>query len=195
MESDLKIWDDFRSGEKYALSHIYFQYVGLLYQYGRKFTKDSDLVKDTIQDLFFDLIRTRENLGPTDNIRFYLLCSFRRKLAQNLIKNQAAAPVQPVESTPNIVYSIEDELIGRESLSHRERIVQKCLDELNPRQREILYYRFTCNLEYDEICELMSLKYDSARKLVHRALESLKKIFSENNFIQLFIMITRKVLN
>lgn len=195
MESDLKIWDDFRKGEKYALSHIYHQHVGFLYQYGRKFSPNGDLVKDTIQDLFFDLKRTCENLGPTNNIRFYLMRSLRRKLVRNLEKEHLPVSEYSGGPTTTIVYSFEDELIDRENLNQRERLVQQCLQELNPRQREILYYRFTCNLEYDEICELMSLKYDSARKLVHRAIESLKRIFGENNFIQLFVMMTRYKLN
>jgi RNA polymerase sigma factor (sigma-70 family) len=186
LEADSKIWDDFRKGEKYALSHIYYQHVEMLYRYGKKFSKDNDLVKDTIQDLFFDLIRTRENLGTTDNIRFYLMRSFRRKLALNLKKNQIPECDEKIELLPTIIYSIEEELIGRESLSKRDRLIHNCLQELNPRQREILYYRYTCNLEYNEICDLMSLKYDSARKLVHRAIESLKKMLGSSDILQLF---------
>lgn len=192
LESDLKIWDDFRKGEKYALSHIYYQHVELLYRYGKKFSQDSDLVKDTIQDLFFDLIRTRENLGATDSIRFYLMRSFRRKLVQNLKKDQSPQNSINSEPEPAIVYSIEEEYIDRESLSKRDRLIQNCLQELNPRQREILYYRYTCNLEYNEICDLMSLKYDSARKLVHRAIESLKKMLGSSDILQLFFGIFPK---
>lgn len=186
MEHDKKIWDDFRKGEKYALSHIYYQHVELIFRYGKKFSQDSDLVKDTIQDLFFDLIRTRENLGATDNIRFYLMRSFRRKLVQNLKKDQPPQNSLNSDPEPAIVYSIEEEFIGRESLSKRDRLIQNCLQELNPRQREILYYRYTCNLEYEEICDLMSLKYDSARKLMHRAIESLKKMLGSSDILQLF---------
>jgi RNA polymerase sigma factor (sigma-70 family) len=186
LEVDSKIWDDFRAGKEYALSHVYYQHVDLLHRYGKKFSHDNDLVKDTIQDLFFDLIRTRKNLGATDNIRFYLMCSFRRKLIQNLKKNKQSDNFPQSNPEPSIIYSIEEELIGRESLSKRDRIIQNCLQELNPRQREILYYRYTCNLKYDDICELMSLKYDSARKLVHRAIESLKKMLCTRDILNLF---------
>jgi len=193
LKPDVKIWNDFRKGEKYALSHIYYQHVELLYRYGKKFSKDNDLVKDTIQDLFFDLLRTRENLGATDNIRFYLMRSYRRKLVQNLRKAQPSQNSVNSEPEPSIVYSIEEEFIGRESLSKRDRVIQNCLQELNPRQREILYYRFNCNLEYEEICELMSLKYDSARKLVHRAIESMKKMLGSSDILQLFYGIFPKI--
>ncbi|KAF0238607.1 MAG: ECF subfamily RNA polymerase sigma-24 [Prolixibacteraceae bacterium] len=181
MESDNKIWDDFRKGEKYALSHIYYQYVELLFRYGKKFSNDGDLVKDTIQDLFYDLIRTRKNLGATDNIRFYLMRSFRRKLVHKLKKDQLSQNFGNHDPEPTIVYSVEEEYMASESVSKRDQVIQNCLQELNPRQREILYYRFICNLEYEEVCELMSLKYDSARKLVHRALKSLKNMLNENN--------------
>jgi RNA polymerase sigma factor (sigma-70 family) len=188
LESDVKIWDDFRRGEKHALSYVYYKYVELLYRYGRKFSSDHDLIKDTLQDLFFDLIRTRQNLGPTDNIRFYLMRSFRRKLTVNMKKTSPDDNREFTDLQPDIVYSIEEELIERESLSRREILINQCLQDLHPRQREILYYRYTCNLSYEEICGLMSIKYDSARKLVFRALESLRNLVGDNSFIQLLVM-------
>jgi RNA polymerase sigma factor (sigma-70 family) len=155
----------------------------LLFRYGKKFTSDTDLVKDTIQDLFFDLIRTRENLGETNNIRFYLMRSFRRRLVVNLKKSEPRFGKDFYDVHPAIEYSIEDNLIGQEFQSESNRFVHNCLKELNPRQREILFYRFTCNFSYDEICELMSLKYDSARKLAFRAIESLRKMADEFVFL------------
>lgn len=188
MSTDKNIWDDFRQGNKYALSHIYYQNVNLLYRYGLKFTSDRSFIKDTIQDLFFDLIRTRQNLGPTDNIRFYLMRSFRRRLVKAMGRVPIAEGAGGDGTQPVIVYSVEEEFIGRETLTRQELFIRECLEELNPRQREIIYYRFTCNLGYDEICDLMSLKYDSARKLMHRALESLKKIAGEHNILHLLVM-------
>ena len=82
----------------------------------------------------------------------------------------------------NIVYSIEDEWIQKEELTKKEEIVRKVLAELSPKQREIIYYRFTCDFEYEQICEIMSMKYDSARKMVFRALKTLREHLTETNF-------------
>lgn len=174
VENDQIIWNDFRKGEKYALSHIYYQHVELLFSYGKKFTNDEGLVKDTIQDLFFDLIRTRENLGKTDSIRFYLMKSFRRKMTYNLKK--VFNLVDDHKQNLQITYSVEEELIYKESISKKEQRLHLGLQKLTPKQREILYYRYTCEFEYEQICELMSLKYDSARKLTFRALQTLREI-------------------
>lgn len=182
MRTDDTIWNDFRRGEMYALTQIYHQYGDFLFGYGMKFSHDRDLVKDTIQDLFFDLIRSRENLGYTNSIRFYLMRSFRRKLVDNLQKIQVTESLNFYEHLPRIDFSFDDEKSIVEISNLRERVVQENLKELNPRQREILYYRFCCNMNYEEICQIMSIKYDSARKLVHRALEALKARLKKESF-------------
>ena len=182
-ESDIQLWEDFRKGEKYALSHIYYHYVDLLFRYGKKFSTDNELIKDTIQDLFFDLIRTRENLGSTNHIYFYLIKAFRRKLLRSL--NGLAKLKETDEDLEliqaNITYSVEEDWIQKEQLSSKEEILMKGLAELSPKQREIIYYRFTCDFEYEQICEIMSIKYDSARKMVFRALKTLRKILTEED--------------
>lgn len=187
MKTDKKIWDDFRKGENYALSHVYFQHVQMLFRYGKKFSHDDELIKDTIQDLFFDLIRTRKNLGETDNICFYLMASFRRKLAKSVSRKVPLEYSGDRELAVEIVYSAEHDHIDREELTQREQTVNKALAELSPKQREILFYKFTCNFDYDQICEIMNLQYDSARKQVSRALKVMKEVLSGSN-IFLFIV-------
>ena len=181
---DSKLWEDFKKGEKYALSHIYFKYSDLLFRYGKKFSSDNELVKDTIQDLFFDLIRTRSSLGTTDHIYYYLIKAFRRRLFQNITgtKKIYLKDAEPEIQIANIIYSIEDEWINKEENEKKEEIIRKGLAQLSPKQREILYYRFTCDFEYDQICEIMSMKYDSARKMVFRALTTLREHLTESHF-------------
>lgn len=187
MKEDKQIWDDFRKGEDYALSHIYFQYAPFLFRYGRKFSQDEEMIKDVIQDLFFYLISARESLGTTDNIRFYLMASFRRRLA-DAIKQKAPLSYSDNEVlTAEIIYSAEHELIGKEELSHREQTVNNALAKLSPKQREILFYKFSCNFDYDQICEIMQLQYDSARKQVSRALKGLKEILVSSDMFVLFL--------
>lgn len=187
MKEDKQIWDDFRKGEDYALSHIYFQYAPFLFRYGRKFSQDEEMIKDVIQDLFFYLISARESLGTTDNIRFYLMASFRRRLA-DAIKQKAPLSYSYNEVlTAEIIYSAEHELIGKEELSHREQTVNNALAKLSPKQREILFYKFSCNFDYDQICEIMQLQYDSARKQVSRALKGLKEILVSSDMFVLFL--------
>jgi len=93
----------------------------------------------------------------------------------------------------SITYSYEEELIDRENLSRRDELVRKALNSLSPKQREILFYRFTCDFEYDQICEIMEMQYDSARKMIYRALKSLREYLTETDFV-FFYLHVRKFL-
>ncbi len=190
MQSDLTIWNDFREGKSYALSYIYCRNVELLYQYGRKFTRDDALIKDTIQEVFCNLIQARTALGETNNIRFYLMSVFKHRIIRYLHteKSREVRDGKVIPYELSITYSYEDELIGEEADYNKVRLIRKVLGTITPKQREILYYRYSCDYSYDEICKLMSIKYDTARKMVFRALKSLREHLEPADLIFLFLL-------
>lgn len=85
------------------------------------------------------------------------------------------------QNDSTIVFSHEEELINKENGIQNKKLVLNALKKISPKQREILYYRFTYDFEYEQICEIMSMKYDSARKMVFRALKSLKEHLQESD--------------
>ena len=188
MKEDQYIWEEFKNGEEYALAHIYNQNIDFLFFYGKKITKDEDFLLDIIQDLFYELIRSKKNLGKTDNIRLYLMKSFRRKLIRELQRKQKQPGInEGIEIQLDIVFSVEEEIILAEEKSKRLEIIRQGMKELNQKQREVLYYKFTLGFDYKQISEIMEVTNDSARQLVSRAIISLKRYFDENDFILMFI--------
>jgi RNA polymerase sigma factor (sigma-70 family) len=170
-----KVWDDFRDGDDHALAIIYNEHVQLLFRYGKKLTNNRDLIKDSIQDLFFNLIDSRGRLGQTDNITFYLIKSFRRKLIFNIQKEK--------KSTQELQFPNpdEEEHTYAEDQINQDQLIKEVLQKLSPKQQEILTYRYILSFSYEEICSLMSIKYDSARKMVYRALISARDKASVNS--------------
>jgi RNA polymerase sigma factor, sigma-70 family len=196
MKEDKYIWEEFKNGEEHALSYIYFQNIDFLAFFGKRFTKDENLVNDCIQDLFYELIRKKRNLGETDNIRLYLLKSLRRKLVRELQKkHKQEEQITEIEIFPNIVFSVEEEFIEEEEKSQKSTILKKAMGELNDKQREILYYRFNCGFNYKQISEIMSITNDSARQLVSRAVISLKNYLNDCGTTLLFIFKRLKKIN
>ncbi|MFV0590466.1 MAG: RNA polymerase sigma factor [Draconibacterium sp.] len=191
MKDDSNLWEDFKKGKEYALSNVYHYHVDFLFNYGKKITTDEDIVLDTIQDIFFDLIRNRKGLGSTDNIRLYLLKSFRRKLIRALKIRQKLTPISYdiEENGFDITFSVEDQIIHDEETAQKTKLISEALQLLNPRQREILYYKFTCGFDYPEICELMSISYDTARQLISRTIQTLKKSIPSKIAPLLFIFL------
>lgn len=196
MKEDKYIWEEFKNGEEHALSYIYYQNIDFLAFFGRRFTKDENLVLDCIQDLFYELIRKKRNLGETDNIRLYLLKSLRRRLVREIQKKQRhEVQISEFEVFPNVIFSIEEDLIEEEEKSQKTTILKRAMGELNDKQREILYYRFNCGFNYKQISEIMSITNDSARQIVSRAVASLKNYLNDCSSILLLIFKKLKKIN
>ncbi len=192
--SDIKIWEEFKNEKDQALSHIYHHNIDFLFFYGKKFTTDEELVLDVIQDLFYYLIRKRKTLGGTENIRMYLLKSFRRRLFYELKKKDIRRELKNnYQLEPEIVFSIEENIIAEEEQSEKNEEIRRGMQKLNARQREVLYYKFTCDFDYDQICEIMSISYESARQMVSRSISSLKKYLTEKGLILILIFRTQKI--
>lgn len=172
-----KVWDMYRNGDDIMFSAIYSAYSGILYKYGLKFTPNSSLVEDAIQDIFLELYKNRKTVGPSDNILRYLLTSFRRKLFRLLnyekrydLKNNDEA------YSFEIRYSIEHEMIIDESAEIRTALYRKALEELSPRQKEVIYLKYTTGLSYEEVAEIMGMSVESCRNLLYRAIKTLKRL-------------------
>lgn len=182
--TDIEIWLSFKKGDNSAVSFIYREYFPVLYRYGLKFSADTFLIEDTIQDLFTELIKNRETLGETDNILFYLLKSFRRKLLRKMENaNRYDLTGEMTDEYPfEVVWSAEHELIVEEESKQRSSLLLKALSELTPRQKEAVYLRFTKELDYAIIAEIMNISIEACRNLISKAISTMKKRISEKGW-------------
>lgn len=174
MKNDREIWELFKAGDQSALSYVYFQHYRPMFQYGIRFKDNPELIKDCIQDVFFKLIQAGAKLSPTDNIRFYLFRALKNAIYKELDINKRNEQIGFNSLKFDAPFALEEELAEKEITSNKEVSLLKALRELSYRQREIIYLRYECGMDYEQICEIMQLKSDSARKLVFRAIKSLK---------------------
>ena len=65
LENDQLLWKSFRNGSESAFVEIYNRHFQMLYDYGRQFSQDTEIVKDYVQDMFVTIRRKRFKL-PVD---------------------------------------------------------------------------------------------------------------------------------
>lgn len=178
--NDLNLWNDFLNGNNQALSMIYLQHANALYDYGCKFSNDKSLVKDCIQDVFSILIKNRKNLSPTNNIQLYLFKALKRKLIREMQKKNRFEEIIDSNSVDfKVVFSNLNS--GELELDkQKQKLLEQALAELTARQKEAIYLRFTRELDYKEISSILDLNYQSARALIHRAINKLREILQVN---------------
>jgi RNA polymerase sigma factor (sigma-70 family) len=175
--SDQQLWRAFKGGDRPAFSHIYRCHIQSLYNYGMKVAEDADLVEDCIQELFIYLWKTRENLGDTDSIKFYLFKALRRRIvtSQEESMRLSKKKISASESQESAEYSHEQFLVSRQLEEEQQHQLQLSLKALTKRQREAITLRFYDNLSFQEVAEVMSLNIKSTYNLVSKALDALKE--------------------
>jgi len=174
--SDITLWDSLKKGDKKALEQIYASHIAQLLKYGRKFSKNDQLIEDCVQDLFIELWRNREGLGRTDSIVRYLLVALRRKVIRQLDKSKKRiSETEPTELDFDAEIAVDQQLIAEELSAERAAQLQSAMKNLSKRQKEVIYLKYITGLDYEDISEVMGLNYQSARNLVSSALRAMKK--------------------
>lgn len=190
-------WSDFLGGDKTALDRIVKVNYNLLYNYGRKFTADADLIKDCIQDLFLTLWKNRATIGLTASVRNYLLKAMRRRLQEALVKvgchyadSLEFLAMQPSPSPEADQVQQEDQAVLN------QKIVQ-AFASLSRRQQEIIYLRFYLEADTMEIAHIMGLNRQSVYNLLKSALGRLKEVsltlFEHGNTFTLLLALVATV--
>lgn len=169
------LWDEFRAGSLQAFTELYNTHVRALYGYGRKFTADTDMLEDCIQDLFIDLWKKRENLGFTNSVKFYLFVALRNRIIrQKQSASKRAAEAFPAEYEFEIALSPETALINDQTWLEQKRYLEQAISKLTRRQKEAVYLKFFEGLSYEETASIMNLELRSVYNLISKAVEALR---------------------
>ena len=186
--SDTQIWDDFLLGSKEAYSFMYEKYARVLYNYGYKIAQNRQLTEDCLQDLFLTILETRERLGHTDSIKFYLMRALRRDIVRKLSTGPSLRRAGSVGTSMGHHRSLDDhdiefqvefqyEPTWLDSQISKERsdALLRELNQLPARQKEALFLKFFDNLSYEEIAGIMGIETTSAYKVIYKAIAALQK--------------------
>jgi len=178
-ENDRTVWRSFLKGNKSAFQKIYFDHYRFLYNYCRKYTNDSALVEDIIQDLFVTLLSHRDRLSETDNIRFYLFSSIRRRLFKAL--NTKQHKVTDLFDTNNPPFhfdeSVEPHYGDDEEENRFFKMLMGSVNKLADRQKEIIYLKYHLGLNNKEIADMLGISYQTVRNTLCNALSKIRTDF------------------
>ncbi len=191
------LWHTFLNGDDKSFALIYQRHIDKLLFYGYKLSFDKELVHDCIQEIFIDLFLKKNKLGVSiENLKAYLFVALRNSLIKKLTKKRKFESVEIGDDHDEINFSIEynfqDQLIELENSNEIKEKLSTAINCLPSKQKEIIYLKFEEELEYSEISEILKISVESARKLLYRALLSLRKVIKPTIFQTLFIFLFKK---
>jgi len=186
-EKDTILWNQFRNGDEASFVTLFRNYYSNLYLYGCKISKDTSLVEDCIQELFIEMWRTNGK-AEIISIRAYLFKSFKFKLVRAISKIGKMGKLIADQEEETFQLSHEIFLMNEQENKLLVEKVQTALEQLSPRQKEIVYLKFYMDLSYEEVSEIMNINYQASRNLVYQSVKVLKNILTAQLILSLFVI-------
>lgn len=190
---DTDLWAGLLLGNELSFREIYLAHQDALFKYAMRMLSDEDAARDCLHNLFVKVWMNRKNLSATNNIRYYLMSSLRNEILNYRQKEQRA--VQGSEryaETFDMLFSPESDYISREESRAQAQKLAVAMNQLTPRQKEIIYLRYFEDLSYEQIAEMMDINVKGAYKLSARALEALREVLSVDKAGVVFMILSLK---
>ena len=168
----ISLWIQFLDGNENAFSQLYCLFLDDLLTYGRRVGGDNEMVEDLIQDLFLKLYQKKIILEDNTRLRPFLFRALKNLIYNQLLRNAKLQPLPDYDFAFDLNYTIDDQLF------------------LTQDQKEIIYLRFVHEMSFEEISEIMEINIQSARNLLTRSMEKLRKEVSSTTILFFIYMIS-----
>ncbi|WEK33514.1 MAG: sigma-70 family RNA polymerase sigma factor [Candidatus Pseudobacter hemicellulosilyticus] len=171
---DAGLWARFQRDDMASYNHLIQKYSSPLFNFGYRFCQERNIVKDCIQELFLELWNKRSKISTPHSVKWYLFKALRNRILREQTK---WVRNQDLDSHPGFLleFSIEEKIIGDIQDLELASKVKNVLQQLPPRQREIIYLRFYENLDFEAIAQVMGLSRQSVHNLLQKAYNSIRQ--------------------
>ncbi|GAA5221568.1 RNA polymerase sigma factor [Membranihabitans marinus] len=178
-------------GEEGAFESFYKDSYNELYIYGLQIEKNEEFLKDYLQNFYLELFVNTDKFIPKGNTLPYILRSFRHFIIKSQKKEQK---LQNISFQPSVGESPEIQICREEEIEERSAQTSAILDELTPREREIIYLRYFQELDAKEIASILSIQHQVVRNLAYRAMTKVRKKFNNRDRLNQHLQILVPIL-
>lgn len=171
--SDQELAALLKAGDHVAYTEIYHRFKGVLYVHAYNKLRNTEEAKDIIQDLFINLWTNHETLLITGNLSSYLYTAVRNRVFRTISRKSLASDyVTSIQQSVTEGNCMTDHRV-RESLL--QALIEKEINALPEKMREVFLLSRKANLSHKEIAEQLGITEATVKKQVNNALKILKK--------------------
>jgi RNA polymerase sigma-70 factor (ECF subfamily) len=175
---DRRLVAQLRAGESHAMGLLFQRYYDVLCAFAAMYTKSIHTAEEVVDDLFFHLWTTRDQLDVRDNVKSYLYAATRNR-ALNWVRHERASqrlldladpgggPPGMGEEQPRTDAALHD--------GELQRAVEDAMSRLPPRCRQVFLLHRQHRLTYVEIAGALDISPRTVENLIARALRHLRR--------------------
>jgi len=161
-----------KEADRNAFTEIYNRNWKLIYAHVYKMLRDEDDAKDVVQEVFGNLWIKAASLKHTNNISGFLYTAARNKVFDLIEKNKVRS-----DYLGEIASFVSDSSIEKIDTIDEQRILEileRELQKLPPKMKEIFELSRKENLSHKEIAAKLDISEQTVKKQVHNALKVIK---------------------
>ncbi len=161
-----------RNGDPYAFRTLFKRYYLPLVQYARRYIRDRQTAEDIVSDVYLKIWEKRNELNIHDSIKAYMY-KMTRNYSLNYLKRNKLESTETWQlklSAQHVTFA--DEQLH---LDEMEKHIEKAINALPDRTREVFTMHRYDNLKYSEIAEVLNIKEGTVETHMVRALKFLRK--------------------
>lgn len=161
-----------QTGEHEAFTIIFHRYKEILFRHAFQMLQDLDEAEDVVQEVFLMLWQKKETLVLTDSLSAYLYRSVRNRILNIMTHQQVVGKyLKSIQSFIAEGHYSTDEKVRENELA---RILEREIDELPPRMREVFLLSREEGLSHKEIASRLGISDKTVKLQVTKTLKILK---------------------
>ena len=172
-----------KNGDEEAFTSLYHRYCNKVYKFCSLYFTNNSSAEEVVQEVFIKLWDIRSYVNENENLEGLLFIITRNMVFDNTRKNFNESFYQiSILAAYDKAYDIEEELHAKDLKVYIDRLV----NELTPRQKEIFCMSRYEHLSYKEIAEKLNITPKTVERHINDALKYLKKNIY---FLHLFLSV------
>lgn len=185
--TDEELIEDFLDGDTGAFRLLVERYHDPLLRFLFRLTGERSTAEDVFQDAFLQVHQSIETFDPTRRFKPWLFTIAANKARDTLRKQNRRAAVslstKPRDSeSGSLIDLFQIDLPGPEFRLEKEeqgRMVQRAVDAMSPRLREILLLAYFQRMSYQQIAEALDIPLGTVKSRLHAAVAAFARQWQE----------------
>lgn len=170
--SDQELLLLFKTGDRKAYEQIYHRYKFALHNHAWNKTRNREESQDIIQEIFTRLWAKRESLDVNTNLSGYLYTSLRNYILNQIVHKEVQEKyITSIKSFTDQESVIADHRIRENQL---KALIEKEIDALPPRMKEVFLLSRKENLSHKQIAERLGTTEQTVKKQMTNVLKILR---------------------
>ena len=162
------------AGDPHAFEVLYDRFAARLYRAALGMLGRTEDAEDALQEVFTAVVRSRKILAEVEDLSAYLYVALRRAVSRVARRRRR----QPANSS-EAVAAATDSSTNSGSAPARDERLDRALESLPPRQREVIAMKIDGELTFAQIAQVLGISPNTVASRYRYALEKLRALLKE----------------